>query len=194
MRILLQHLTSHAAYERSGGPPKRPTAKRPCNIQYHIRIQPENICSYLIFAALQHKAVIGSRSCVSCLSLLPPPVLVGFLIYTQHVCGIRHYNPEFFSLRLAGLSSGYSHYRTAFESFAPDISEQPGPNITDLFDTRNDGSQRLSASCQHARHVVVTRTHAHTTREKRTKSPDSPGTPSRTAKHTHSTARMATSA
>ena len=30
LRILLQHLTSHAAYERSGGPPKRPTAKRPC--------------------------------------------------------------------------------------------------------------------------------------------------------------------
>ena len=24
LRILLQHLTSHAAYERSGGPPKRP--------------------------------------------------------------------------------------------------------------------------------------------------------------------------
>ena len=30
LRILLQHLTSHAAYERSGGPPKRPAAKRPC--------------------------------------------------------------------------------------------------------------------------------------------------------------------
>ena len=73
------------------------------NIQYHIRIQPENICSSLIFAALQHKAVIGSRRCVSCHSLLPPPVLVGFLIYTQHVYGIRHYNPEFFSLRFVFL-------------------------------------------------------------------------------------------
>ena len=30
LRILLQHLTSHAAYEGSGGPPKRPAAKRPC--------------------------------------------------------------------------------------------------------------------------------------------------------------------
>ena len=30
LRILLQHLTSHAAYERSCGPPKRPAAKRPC--------------------------------------------------------------------------------------------------------------------------------------------------------------------
>ena len=29
--IRLEHLTSHAAYERSGGPPKRPAAKRPCN-------------------------------------------------------------------------------------------------------------------------------------------------------------------
>ena len=35
LRILLQHLTSHAAYERSGGPPKRPAAKRPC-IKYDI--------------------------------------------------------------------------------------------------------------------------------------------------------------
>ena len=32
LRILLQHLTSHAAYERRGGPPKRPAAKRPCTI------------------------------------------------------------------------------------------------------------------------------------------------------------------
>ena len=32
LRILLQHLTSHAAYERSGGPPKRPAAKRLCII------------------------------------------------------------------------------------------------------------------------------------------------------------------
>ena len=35
LRILLQHLTSHATYERSGGPPKRPAAKRPC-IYKHI--------------------------------------------------------------------------------------------------------------------------------------------------------------
>ena len=69
----------------------------------------------------------------------------------------------------AGLSSGHSHYRTAFESFAPDISEQPDPNLTGLFDTRNHGGQRLSASYQHTRHVVVTRTHAHTTRDKGTK-------------------------
>ena len=67
------------------------------------------------------------------------------------------------------LSSGHSHDRTAFEPFAPDMSEQPDPNLTDLFDTRNRGSQRLSASYQHTRHVVVTRTHAHTTRDKGTK-------------------------
>ena len=66
----------------------------------------------------------------------------------------------------AGLSSGHSHYRTAFESFAPDISEQPDPNLTDLFDTRNRGSRRISAGYQHTRHVVVTRTHAHPTRNK----------------------------
>ena len=35
LRILLQRLTSHAAYERSGGPPKRPATKRPC-IYLHI--------------------------------------------------------------------------------------------------------------------------------------------------------------
>ena len=45
----------------------------------------------------------------------------------------------------AHLSSGHSHDRTAFESIAPDISEQPDQNLTDLFDTRNHGSQRLSA-------------------------------------------------
>ena len=81
----------------------------------------------------------------------------------------------------SGLSSGHSHGQAAFESFAPDISEQPDPNLTDLFDTRNHGSQRLSARYQHTRHVVVTRTHARTyhTRQ-RDKSPDSPATPSRT--------------
>ena len=67
-----------------------------------------------------------------------------------------------------GFCSGHSHDRTAFKSFAPDISEQQDPNLTDLFDTRNH-SQRLSTSYQHTRHVVVTRTHAHTTREKATK-------------------------
>ena len=69
----------------------------------------------------------------------------------------------------AGLSSVHSHYRTAFEFFAPDISEQPDPNLTDLFDTHNHGTQRLSASYQHTRHVIVTRAHAHTTRDKGTK-------------------------
>ena len=49
------------------------------------------------------------------------------------------------------------------------MNEQPDPNLTDLFDTRNHGSQRLSASYHHTRHVVVTRTHAHTTRDKGTK-------------------------
>ena len=55
----------------------------------------------------------------------------------------------------ADLSSGHSHDRTAFEAFAPDISEQPDPNLTDLFDTRNHGSQRLSARYQHTRHGVI---------------------------------------
>ena len=66
----------------------------------------------------------------------------------------------------AGFSSGHSHYRTAFESFAHGISEQPDPNLSDLFDTRNHGRQRLSASYQHTRHVVVTRMHSHATRDK----------------------------
>ena len=42
LRMLLQHLTSHAAYERSGGPPKRPAAKRPC-----IHVQNCSCCSEL---------------------------------------------------------------------------------------------------------------------------------------------------
>ena len=84
----------------------------------------------------------------------------------------------------AGLSSGHSHYRTTFDSFAPDISEKPDPNRTDLFDRRNHGSHRLSASYQHTRHVVVTRTHARTyNARQREKSPDSPATPSCTDKH-----------
>ena len=69
----------------------------------------------------------------------------------------------------ADLSSDHSHDRTALESFAPDISEQPDPNRTDLFDTRENSSQRLSARYQHTRNVVVTHTHAHTTRDKGTK-------------------------
>ena len=83
----------------------------------------------------------------------------------------------------ADLSSGHSHDRTAFESFAPDISEQPDPNLTDVFDTRNHDSQRLSARYQHTRDVVVTRTHTYNARQ-RDKSPDSPATPCRTAKKT----------
>ena len=63
------------------------------------------------------------------------------------------------------LSSGHQHDRTAFESFAPDISERPDQNITDLFDTRNHGSQRLSARYEHTRDVLATRTHTHTTRD-----------------------------
>ena len=58
----------------------------------------------------------------------------------------------------ADLSSGHSHDRTAFELFAPGISEQPDPNLTDLFDTRNHGSQRLSTIYQHTRHEDA-RTH-----------------------------------
>ena len=53
------------------------------------------------------------------------------------------------------LSSGHSHDRTVFESFAPDISEQPNPNLTDLFDTRNHGSRRLSARHHNTRHGVI---------------------------------------
>ena len=55
----------------------------------------------------------------------------------------------------ADLSSGHSHDGTAFESFAPDISEQPDPNLPDLFDTRNHGSQSLSARYQHTRYGVI---------------------------------------
>ena len=55
----------------------------------------------------------------------------------------------------AGISLGHSHDRAAFESFAPDISEKTNPNLTDLFDTRNRGSQRLPARYQHTRHGVI---------------------------------------
>ena len=55
----------------------------------------------------------------------------------------------------ADLSSGHSHDRTTFESFAPDSSEQPDQNLTDLFDTRNHGSQGLSARYQHTRHGLI---------------------------------------
>ena len=78
----------------------------------------------------------------------------------------------------ADLSSGHSHDRTAFEPFAPDISEQPDPNLTDLFDIRNHGSQHLSARHQHTGHLVVTRTHAHTTRDSlQTVEPTAKGSP-----------------
>ena len=60
------------------------------------------------------------------------------------------------------------------------MNEQPDPNLTDLFDTRNHGSQRLSARYEHTRDVLVTRTHTHTQRETRDKRPDSPATHSRT--------------
>ena len=61
----------------------------------------------------------------------------------------------------AGLSSGHSHYRSAFESFAPeqsrrcatDISEQPDPNPTDLFDTWHHATMPANVSQQ------VTNTH-----------------------------------
>ena len=56
LRILLQHLTSHAAYERSGGPPKRPAAKRPCIVNiiiviFIIVISVVNIIIPIVFRA-----------------------------------------------------------------------------------------------------------------------------------------------
>ena len=51
MRILLQqHLTSHAVYERSGGPPKRTASKRPCNIipGYSVVVTPPACLSFYI--------------------------------------------------------------------------------------------------------------------------------------------------
>ena len=47
----------------------------------------------------------------------------------------------------------------------PDISEQPDHNLTDFFDKRNHGSQRLSARYEHTPDVLVTRTHTRTTRD-----------------------------
>ena len=57
---------------------------------------------------------------------------------------------------------------------AAKLPSNPSPltlrnNQIQILETRNHGSQRLSASYQHTRHVVVTRTHAHTTRDKGTK-------------------------
>ena len=48
LRILLQHLTSHAAYERRGGPPKRPTAKRPCIYIFMFGWLYQPTCSFVI--------------------------------------------------------------------------------------------------------------------------------------------------
>ena len=61
LRILLQHLTSHAAYERSGGPPKRPAAKRPCI----IIIIPTLYAGYYIVSVLhaQNGYYYGKSSC-----------------------------------------------------------------------------------------------------------------------------------
>ena len=55
-----------------------------------------------------------------------------------------------------------------------ELPSNPSPltfrnNQIQILQTRIHGSQRLSASYQHTRHVVVTRTHAHTTRDKGTK-------------------------
>ena len=55
-----------------------------------------------------------------------------------------------------------------------ELPSNPSPltfwnNLTGLFGTRNHGSQRFSASYQRTRHVVVTCSHAHTTRDKGTK-------------------------
>ena len=47
LRILLQHLTSHAAYERSGGPPKRPAAKRPCTWYRFVSQNVAKKCQFL---------------------------------------------------------------------------------------------------------------------------------------------------
>ena len=72
----------------------------------------------------------------------------------------------------AGLSSGHSHDRIAFESFAPNVQTSS---------THATMAANVSASYQHTQHVVVTRTHARTyNARQRDKSPDSPATPSRT--------------
>ena len=89
----------------------------------------------------------------------------------------------------AGLSSGHSHYRTAFESFAPehsrlcatDIAEQPDPNITDLFDTWHHATMAANVSQQVTNTHGTWLSHARTFNAgQRDKSPDSLTTPSPT--------------
>ena len=76
----------------------------------------------------------------------------------------------------ADLSSGHSHDRTAFESFALDISEQPDPNLTDTQPWQPTSLSKIPTHTARGCH-----THARTyNARQRDKSPDSPATPCRT--------------
>ena len=89
----------------------------------------------------------------------------------------------------AGLASGHSHCRTAFESFAPDILEQSYRPLRHTQPWQPTFLSKLPTYTARGCHMLA-RTH---NARQRDKSPDSPATPSRTGKHTHSIARMATS-
>ena len=68
----------------------------------------------------------------------------------------------------------------AFESFAPDISEQPDPNLTDTQPWQPTSLSKILTHTGRGCHG-----HAHTYNVKqRDKSPESPATPCRTAKQT----------
>ena len=58
LRILLQHLTSHAAYERSGAPPKRPAAKRPCILYCDTRYSSVQCCIVLLSCSMRYSTVL----------------------------------------------------------------------------------------------------------------------------------------
>ena len=76
----------------------------------------------------------------------------------------------------ADLSAGHSHDRTAFESFALDISEQPDPNLTDTQPWQPTSLSKIPTHTARGCH-----THARTyNARQRDKSPDSPATPCRT--------------
>ena len=80
LRTLLQHLTSHAAYERSGGPPKRPAAKRPCIyiLRMYDTAVPDSQALLLLSSTV-------SRCQVSSVEVSGPPRSALVYIYTPYV-------------------------------------------------------------------------------------------------------------
>ena len=99
LRILLQHLTSHAAYERSGGPPKRPAAKRPCihvqncsccsELSAYLKGEFEPFLRYLTMGDTCRSATPSSRSPTLTLPTLPKAASAVVKPCLTDVCSLR---------------------------------------------------------------------------------------------------------